>query len=138
MVKYEHQEKGAEFAANAIGFPLKKTIKTLVVDLGSKNYLLALVPGNKQLALKRLARICSVKRAAMADTETAQRITGYLVGGISPFGIRHALRAVMDESLPVYDRVAINAGQRGVMLIMAPADIIRVLKCGIFHITGDG
>ena len=131
VVEYEHHEKGAEFAAMAIGFPLERTIKTLVVDLGNKKYSFALMPGDKQLSLKQLARACKVKRAAMVDTATAERLTGYLVGGISPFGAKQRLPAVIEESLMKDDKVAINAGQRGVMLIMAPGDIVKALDCDV-------
>ena len=129
VVKYEHEEKGAGFAARAVGFPLAQTIKTLVVDLGHRSFTLALMPGDRQLDLKRLAKACGVKRAAMADTATAERLTGYLVGGISPFGIRQRLKAVMDEDLLAYGAVLINAGQRGTMLKMAPGDIADTLNC---------
>ena len=131
VVEYEHDEKGAEFAARAIGFPLERTIKTLVVDLGSNQYCFALLPGDKQLALKQLAKACKVKKAAMVDTATAERLSGYLVGGISPFGAKHNLPAVVEESLLKFDDVAINAGQRGVMLIMSPEDIVKALDCTI-------
>lgn len=135
VVKYRHDRKGAEFAANAIGFPLERTVKTLVVDLGGGNHALALVPGSHQLSLKSTARVFSVKRAAMADTATAQRLTGYLVGGISPFGTRKPLPAVMDKSLAAYDRIAINAGQRGAMLIMAPENIADAIHCTVTDIA---
>jgi len=135
VINYEHREKGAEFAADAIGFPLGKTIKTLVVALGTKNYRLALMPGNRQLALKLFARVCSAKRAAMVDTSTAQRLTGYLVGGISPFGIKKPLPVVMDSSIASCSRVAINAGRRGTMLVMRPGDIIDTLHCVIADIA---
>ena len=135
VVEYEHDEKGAEFAARAIGFPLERTIKTLVVDLGNKKYSFALMPGDKQLALKQLAKICNVKRTAMVDTATAERLTGYLVGGISPFGAKQNLPAVIEKDLMKYDRVAINAGQRGVMLIMKPGDIVKALDCDVARIV---
>ena len=60
VVEYEHDVKGAEFAARAIGFPLERTIKTLVVDLGNIKYSFALMPGDKQLALKQLAKVSNV------------------------------------------------------------------------------
>ncbi len=129
VVKYDHEEKGAEFAAKAVGFALEATIKTLVVDLGEKRRVLALVPGHRQVDLKKLARICGAKRAAMADRATAERATGYLVGGISPFAAKQRLSSVMEESLMACDHVLINAGQRGTMLEMAPADIAGVLEC---------
>jgi len=135
VVEYEHDEKGAEFAARAIGFPLERTIKTLVVDLGSNQYCFALLPGDKQLALKQLAKACKVKKAAMVDTATAERLSGYLVGGISPFGAKHNLPAVVEESLLKFDDVAINAGQRGVMLIMSPGDIVKALDCDVARIV---
>jgi Cys-tRNA(Pro)/Cys-tRNA(Cys) deacylase len=135
VVEYEHHEKGAEFAARAIGFPLERTIKTLVIDLGNKKYSFALMPGDKQLSLKQLARACKVKRAAMVDTATAERVTGYLVGGISPFGAKQRLPAVIEESLLKFDKVAINAGQRGVMLIMALGEIVKALDCEVAGIV---
>jgi Cys-tRNA(Pro)/Cys-tRNA(Cys) deacylase len=127
VVRYTHAEKGAEFAARATGFALEKTVKTLVVDLGDKKCLLALLPGDKQLDLKSIALMCSVKKAVMADTETAERLTGYLVGGISPFGIKQSLPVVIEESILQFDRVLINAGQRGTMLLLMPEDIVKVL-----------
>ena len=109
VIRYAHAEKGAEFAARATGFTLEKTVKTLVVDLGDRNCLLALLPGDKQLDLKAVARIYAVKKATMADTETAERLTGYLVGGISPFGVKQRLPVVIEESILQFERVLINA-----------------------------
>jgi Cys-tRNA(Pro)/Cys-tRNA(Cys) deacylase len=135
VVKYEHEEKGAEFAAHATGFPLERTVKTLVVDLGGRNYCLALLPGDRQLDLKQLAQVFAVKRSAMAATATAERLTGYLVGGISPFGTKQALPAVMEKRIREYTEVLINAGQRGVMLKMAPKDIVKALGCRVASIA---
>ncbi|MGD9330466.1 MAG: aminoacyl-tRNA deacylase [Desulfobacterales bacterium] len=127
VVYYDHQAKGAVYAADATGFPLAQTIKTLVVFLGGKSYGLALLAGNQQLSLKKAAKAFGVKKAAMADVATAERLTGYHVGGISPFGLRQRLRVVMEESLLDDDTVMINAGQRGVMLKMAPGDIRKAI-----------
>ena len=135
LVKYEHEEKGAEFAARATGFPLDRTVKTLVVDLGGRNYCLALLPGDRQLDLKQLAQVFAVKRAAMAATAAAERLTGYLVGGISPFGTKQVLPAVMEKRIRKYAEVLINAGQRGVMLKMAPEDIVKALGCRVDSIA---
>jgi Cys-tRNA(Pro)/Cys-tRNA(Cys) deacylase len=132
VVSYEHEEKGAEFASKATGFPIEKTIKTLVVDLGNKKYAMVLMPGDKLLGLKQLAKACGVKRAAMADAATAERLTGYHVGGISPFGTKQKLPAIMDQSLLGFDRVLINGGQRGTMLKIAPKDIIKAIDCDVF------
>ena len=135
VVEYEHLEKGAEFASQAIGFPLEKTIKTLVVDMGPKGYVLALMPGDTTLSPKKLSRIYSAKRAEMADTETAQRLTGYTVGGISPFGSQRRLPVIMEKRLLKFDAVALNGGKRGVMLIMKPQDILNAAHATIGEIA---
>jgi len=130
-ISYQHRRKGAAFAAAATGFALQQTVKTLVVELGKKQYALVLMPGDRRLSMKRLARFIRAKRATMADAATAERITGYRVGGISPFGTRHPLPVVMDRSILDLERVLINAGQRGRMLLMAPADIRDALACEV-------
>jgi len=135
-VEYEHLAKGAEFAAVATGFPLERTVKTLVVATGPKRFALALVTGDRQLDLKRLARVLGVKKAEMADAEAAERLTGYHVGGISPFGLREAnLPVVMDEAVLAAPEILINAGQRGTMLRMAPRDVCAALKCAVAAVS---
>jgi Cys-tRNA(Pro)/Cys-tRNA(Cys) deacylase len=133
VVTYDHQEKGAEFAARAANFPLPQTIKTLVVSLDTHRYALVLMPGDRQLSMKKVAKACGAKRAAMADTATAQRLTGYTVGGISPFGTTKRLDVVMDHSLPSFSQVMINAGQRGIMVKLNPGDIMK----GLGAVTAD-
>jgi len=128
VMEYLHEKKGAVFAAEAMGFPVERTIKTLVVDLGHRGYIMVLMPGDKNIDLKKLAAAFSVKRAAMADTSAAERLTGYLVGGISPFGTKQDLPVVMEECLLEFDGVAINAGKRGVMLVMDPKDILLAVN----------
>ncbi len=137
VVTYDHQIKGAAFAAEATGYPPGQTVKTLVVDLGAKSYGLALMPGDRQLALKKLARALGIKKAVMADVPVAERLTGCHVGGISPFGIRQQLVVVMDASLMVHAQVLINGGQRGVMVCMAPGDIAAALRCRVADLLAD-
>jgi Cys-tRNA(Pro)/Cys-tRNA(Cys) deacylase len=120
VLSYEHQEKGAEYAARATGYPLAQTVKTLVVDLGEKGYTLVLMTGDKQLSI---------------DTKTAERLTGYLIGGISPFGTRQRLPTIMDESIFGFDKILINAGQRGRMLMLTPADIQTSLACTVADVA---
>jgi Cys-tRNA(Pro)/Cys-tRNA(Cys) deacylase len=137
VVRYDHAEKGAEFAAGATGYPLEATVKTLVVNLGKKHYSLVLVPGDRQVSMKLLAKACGVKRTAMVDIPTAERITGYLVGGISPFGIKKKIPVVMDEGTLAFEKILINAGQRGAMLMMDPIDIRESLACKVAKVAGS-
>lgn len=127
VVRYDHKEKGAEFAARAAGFALAQTLKTLVVALEGGRHVMVVMPGDRQVCMKKVAAACNAKRAAMADTATAERLTGYLVGGISPFGAKKTLSVVMDTAAAVCDQVMINAGGRGVMVKLAPSDIVRTL-----------
>ena len=129
VVTYRHEEKGAAFAAQATGVGLAAIAKTLVVALDTGLHVLALVPGDRRLDLKKTAALFTAKRAALADAATAQRLTGYLVGGISPFATKRALDVVMDTGLLAGGRVMINAGRRGMMLRMNPRDIADVLRC---------
>jgi Cys-tRNA(Pro)/Cys-tRNA(Cys) deacylase len=131
IVRYDHLEKGAGFAARATGFPLERTVKTLVVAAAPDRHLLVLVPGDRRLDLKRLARALAAKKAGMADSATAERLTGYRVGGISPFGVRQPLPVVMDQTLLAFEAVLLNAGRRGTMLKMSPADIRAGLNCTV-------
>ena len=135
IVKYDHQEKGAEFAAKATGNPLEITVKTLVVELDQKRFCLALLPGHQELNLKKLASSLRSKRTAMVDIKTAERLTGYLVGGISPFGTQKRLETVMEKGILENREILINAGQRGVMLKMDPKDIIVALDCKVAAIA---
>jgi Cys-tRNA(Pro)/Cys-tRNA(Cys) deacylase len=107
----------------------------LVVELTPKSYCLALLPGHRELSLKKLASSLGVKRAAMVDIKTAERLTGYLVGGISPFGTKQQLGSVMESAILRSKEVMINAGQRGVMLKMAPREIAAALACKVASIS---
>jgi Cys-tRNA(Pro)/Cys-tRNA(Cys) deacylase len=131
---YEHLEKGAEFAARALGLPLERFAKTLVVEVDATP-VFALMPGDCELSLKKLARAAGGKHAEMADPRSAERLTGYQVGGISPFGARRPLPAYLEEALTLYDRIAINGGQRGVILELDPADAVRLLDAVVADLT---
>jgi Cys-tRNA(Pro)/Cys-tRNA(Cys) deacylase len=137
VVKYEHQEKGAEFAAKATGYPVERTVKTLVLELDRKGHCLALLPGHRELSLKKLATHFGVKRTAMADSKTAERLTGYRVGGISPFVTKQRLQTIMENSILDHPKVLINAGQRGVMIKIAPDDIVKALNCTVASIASE-
>lgn len=129
VITYDHQEKGAVFAARATAFPLAQTIKTLVVVSEANTYILALTPGNRQLSLKKMAKALLLKKVSMAEEKSAEKVTGYLVGGISPFGTKKSLPVIMEEDLLAFPHVLINAGQRGIMLKMDPHTIAQVLSC---------
>jgi Cys-tRNA(Pro)/Cys-tRNA(Cys) deacylase len=137
VVHYDHQEKGAVYAAQAVGYALSRTVKTLVVTLDQTRQVFVLMPGNGRVSMKKVAAAGQAKRAAMADAETAQRLTGYLVGGISPFGSKRNLPVLMDASLQAQAEIMINAGRRGTMVKLNPIHIIALLKPKLADLVDD-
>lgn len=118
--EYMLKVKGAEFAAEALDWPIESMVKTLVVALSDGSFVLCCLPGDRELSLKNLARFAGVKSARMATEEEAEKQTGYFVGGISPFGTRKKMAAWMHEGILGFDRIGINGGRRGTMIIIDP------------------
>ncbi|WP_286217386.1 Cys-tRNA(Pro) deacylase [Paraoerskovia sediminicola] len=112
-------------AAEAIGVPPDQVFKTLVAQADDR-LVVAVVPVTGSLDLKALAHALGAKRAAMADADDAARATGYVVGGISPFGQRRRLATVVDASALTHDVVYVSGGRRGLDLGVAPTDLVRV------------
>ncbi len=133
---YTHSKKGAEFAAEATGVPLERMIKTLVVgDTTRTQYFFVLMPGHLELDLKKLAAAAGVKRMRMASVSEAERLTGYQVGGISPFGSRKALPIFMEEDLKRHITIAINCGARGCIVALKTDKLIELLKPEILPLS---
>jgi Cys-tRNA(Pro)/Cys-tRNA(Cys) deacylase len=120
---YPHREKGALPAAQALGLPPGRVAKTLVIEAGG-DAAFAILPGDLELSLKRAARALGARAAAMADPRDAERLTGYRTGGISAFGSRRALPVLVEAALMEHDTVLVNAGGRGVMVELAPDDLV--------------
>jgi len=115
---------GAEAAA-ALQLPPEQVFKTLIVSVDG-GLMVAVLPVSSQLNLKALAAAVAGKRAEMAQPSAAERATGYVTGGISPIGQRKRLPVVVDSSALGWPAVYCSAGQRGLELELAPADLVRV------------
>jgi Cys-tRNA(Pro)/Cys-tRNA(Cys) deacylase len=100
--------------------------KTLLAQ-SEKSAVVAIVPVSSQLSLKSLAVALGVKRCEMVPANDAQRITGYVVGGISPFGQKRKLLTVVDESASDYSTIFVSGGRRGLDLEVAPSDLLQLL-----------
>jgi Cys-tRNA(Pro)/Cys-tRNA(Cys) deacylase len=125
---YAHDDAERHFgdeAAAALGLDRARVFKTLLADLGGE-LVVAVVPVSAQLDLKALAAALGAKRATMADPDAATRSTGYVLGGISPFGQRTRLRTVVDASAADFATVHVSAGKRGLQLEVSPADLLAV------------
>ena len=126
-LEYDFRQKGSEYAAKALGVPLDAMLKSLVVRLSDSRFAFVVMPGSKDVSLKELARSAGVKEAQVASERDAQRLTGYLVGGISPFGARTQLPVYVDEEILKHGEIYINGGRRGLILKLMTKDIIGTL-----------
>lgn len=135
--EYDHDPAAPSFgleAAEKLGLPADQIFKTLVADVDG-NHVVAIVPVNHQVSLKLLAKAVGGKKAAMADPVVAQRITGYVVGGISPIGQKKKLTTVLDETAELFDTVLVSGGRRGLDIELAPADLVRATEAIIAEIA---
>ena len=127
---YEHDAGSPSYgleAADKLQVPAARVFKTLVVGLEGVELAVAVVPVNKQLSLKSLARALGAKKAAMADPQAVERSTGYVLGGVSPLGQKKSLRTVIDQSAETFATIFVSAGRRGLEIELSPQDLCRLL-----------
>ena len=125
---YEYQRKGSDVAAEGLGVKLHEVIKTLIMQRDDGDPIVVLQHGDMDVGLKDLARQIGVKGVQPCDVKDAQRHTGYLVGGISPFGTKRQMPVYAEETILQMPKFFINGGQRGFILEITPAEIQKALK----------
>ncbi|AXK81656.1 Cys-tRNA(Pro) deacylase [Pseudolabrys taiwanensis] len=113
-------------AAEALGIEPARLLKTLMAKAGDE-IVCVLAPSDREVNLKKLAAVAGAKHAAMLAAADAERITGYYVGGISPFGQKKRVRAFVEQTALAFPKVVCNGGRRGLQVELAPADLVRVL-----------
>ena len=125
---YSYREHGGTaHSAAQLGVDEHIVIKTLVMETESRTPLIALMHGDREVSTKELARTLSVKSVLPCDPSTAQRHTGYQVGGTSPFGTRKGLPVFAEQTIFELSKIYINGGKRGFLVSMDPDDLKRVL-----------
>ena len=113
-------------AAEALGIEPSRMLKTLMAEVDGKP-VCAVVPSDCEVSMKKLASAFGGKTAKMMRPADAERLTGYHVGGISPFGQKKRARVFVDEAALAHASIIVNGGRRGLQIELAPADLVRVL-----------
>ena len=126
---YDYEEKGGTaVSARELGVDEHSVVKTLVMEDDRKRPLIVLMHGDRQVSTKELARSIGAKSVTPCSPEAANRHSGYVVGGISPFGTRHAMPVYIEGTILDLPRMYINGGRRGFLVGMRPADVARILS----------
>jgi Cys-tRNA(Pro) deacylase len=129
LTPYEYEEHGGtKVSSQKLGVDEHEVIKTLVFEDETKTPLIILMHGDRQVSAKALARQLGVKLVQPCKPDVAQRHTGYFVGGTSPFGTKKTMRICCERSITALPRIFINAGKRGLLCTMTPAELVRVLS----------
>jgi Cys-tRNA(Pro) deacylase len=125
---YEYVEHGgATRGADELGVPAAEVVKTLVMEDENASPLIVLMHGDRKVSTKNLARQAGKKRIEPCKPELAQRHTGYMVGGTSPFATRKPLRVYMERSILDLPEIYINGGRRGFLVKLKTSELVRVL-----------
>lgn len=131
--EYTHDPASESYgleAAAALGVEPARVFKTLLVSLagGRDELAVGIVPVEKQLDLKAIASLAGGKKAQLADPKLAERVTGYVIGGISPLGQKKRLLTLLDETALAFETIYVSAGRRGLEIELAPMDLICLVQ----------
>jgi Cys-tRNA(Pro)/Cys-tRNA(Cys) deacylase len=121
-------------AAEALGAPPAEVLKTLIVKVDGKPACVVLA-SDREVSMKKLAAALGAKACEMAPPANAERITGYRVGGVSPFGQKKRLPTVIDAPAAALGHAYVNGGQRGLQIRLAPRDMVRLLDATVSPIA---
>lgn len=126
---YAYEEKGGTaVSSRELGVDEHAVVKTLVMEDEARNPLIVLMHGDRQVSTRELARVLGVKTISSCTPDTAQKHTGYLVGGTSPFGTRRRMPVCMEETILDLPRIYINGGKRGYLVGIDPRDVVKLLN----------
>jgi Cys-tRNA(Pro) deacylase len=136
---YTYEERGGTaVSARELGVDEHHVVKTLVMEDDARNPLIVLMHGDRKVSTKALARTLGVKNVTACEADTAQRHSGYRVGGTSPFGTRRRMPVYVEKSVLELPAIYINGGSRGFLVRLAPQAMVQLLKPVPVEVAIDG
>jgi Cys-tRNA(Pro)/Cys-tRNA(Cys) deacylase len=121
--------------ARKIGLPAEQVFKTLLSQTNTGEHLFAVIPGDAELDLKKLAHAAGAKKAELASLKEVEPLTGYIRGGVTVMGAKKPFPAYADETIELFDIISISAGLRGLQVLLAPADYLRATNATLADLT---
>jgi Cys-tRNA(Pro) deacylase len=132
---YKYEERGGtEVSARELGVDEHTVVKTLIMEDDKKNPMVVLMHGDLEVSTKYLARFLDVKSVRPCAPDVAQKHSGYIVGGTSPFGTRKIMPVYMEETILVLPKIYINGGKRGYLVGIDPKELVRVIKPALVRV----
>lgn len=122
------EDLAAETVAVKIGLPAEQVFKTLVARGDRKGIVMAVIPGDRELDLKALAKAAAEKNIQLVAVKELQALTGYIRGGVTALAAKRDFPVYVDETIELFDVVSISAGMRGLQILIAPADYLHATK----------
>src|SRR5271154_3465884 len=123
--------------ARKIDLPVEQVFKTLLTTTGPDQHAFAVIPGDAELDFKKLARAAGARKAEMVSLKDVQPLTGYIRGGVTVFGAKKDFPVFADEAIELFDFISVSAGQRGIQILLAPQDYLRIAKATVADLTKD-
>ena len=123
--------------ARKIGLPPEQVFKTLLAHTNTGEHVFAVIPGDAELDLKKLAHAAGAKKAELASLKEVEPLTGYIRGGVTVMGAKKPFPAFADETIQLFDQISISAGQRGLQLLLAPSNYLRAAAATLADLTKD-
>lgn len=129
------EDLSAPIVARKINLPVEQVFKTLVTRASDGEHLFAVVPGDVELDLKKLAAAAGVRKVELANLKDVEPLTGYVRGGVTVLAAKKPFPAFADETLELWDVISVSAGQRGLQLLLSPADYLRATGATVADLT---
>lgn len=138
LLEYDHDSSQHNFANEAVEklhLNAQRVFKTLVVEVDNANFVVAIVPSDRQLSMKKLAKAVAGKKAVMADAKKVQSMSGYVLGGVSPFGQKRQLVTIVDMSANEADSIYVSGGRRGLEIAISTTLMVNLLNAKVADIS---